>query len=138
MQQQQQHQKVGRPLCKWFLLEAESHPPPILMGMLQRDSGPAAGRERLLFSPSVKSARFLLLIITTSYFAFRSFVSFYSSVHLPFHLLHPYTRVHEYREKPAAVKSAHCLLPLILAQLLLPGTVNQVAIALLVVFILIH
>lgn len=91
MQQQQQQQKVWKPLCKCFLLEAESHPPPFLMGMLQRDSGPAAGRERLLFSPSVKSAHLLLLIITTSYFAFRSFVSFYGSVHLPFHLLHPHT-----------------------------------------------
>lgn len=96
--QQQQQQKVWKPLCKWFLLEAESHPPPIRMGALQRDSGPAAGRERLLFSPSVKSARLLLLIITTSYFAFKSFVSFYGSVHLPFHLLHLHTGVHGYRE----------------------------------------
>lgn len=44
-------QKVWKPLCKCFLREAESHPPPVLMGTPQRDRGPAAGRQRLLLSP---------------------------------------------------------------------------------------
>lgn len=63
------------------------------MGMLQWDSGGAAGWERLLLSASVKPVGFLRFP-TTSYFAFRSFVSFSWSIHLTFFPPGSFTHTH--------------------------------------------